>query len=79
MKQTEYFKNKVLTKRPYLKLEWIDKVLANPIKKEVQENNRIRYWAFIKELDKYLRVVILEDGATIYNAFPDRDFKEKKK
>ncbi len=25
---------------------------------------------------KYLRVVTLEDGQTVHNAFPDRDFKE---
>jgi len=27
-------------------------------------------------LRKYLRVVTLEDGETVLNAFPDRSFKE---
>jgi len=32
-------------------------------------------WSFIEEADKYLRVVLLEDGETIHNAFFDRSFK----
>jgi hypothetical protein len=75
MKATEYFKNKVLVKRPYLKQEWIEKVLDNPVKIEKQiEDDRIRYWGYIEELGKYLRVVTLKDGVTVHNAFPDRDF-----
>ncbi|OGU92062.1 MAG: hypothetical protein A2475_02945 [Ignavibacteria bacterium RIFOXYC2_FULL_35_21] len=75
MLSTDYFQNKVLLKRPYLKNEWIEYVLQNPAKVEIQaEDNRIRYWAFIKEIGKYLRVVTLTDGITVHNAFPDRDF-----
>ncbi|MFN3490926.1 MAG: hypothetical protein ACK40V_01785 [Anaerolineales bacterium] len=65
----------MLTRRPYLKDEWIEFVLKNPIRKETQENGRIRYWAFIDEIGKYLRVVTEADGETIHNAFPDRGFK----
>jgi len=73
---TDYFKNKVLIKRPYLKIEWIELVLDNPICKEIQETeNRIRFWGYIDEIDKYLRVVTLEDGVTVHNAFPDRDYQ----
>ena len=32
---------------------------------------------FIPELDRFLRVVVLEDGETIHNAFIDRNFKLK--
>lgn len=46
---------------------------------ETQPDGRIRHWVFISELDKYLRVVTLEDGETVHNAFPDRNFKELKK
>ena len=28
----------------------------------------------IEELGKYLRVITLEDGETLHNAFPDRNF-----
>jgi len=46
------------------------------MKKEVQSNGRIRFWAKVEELEgKYLRVVTLEDSFTIHNAFIDRGFK----
>jgi len=50
--------------------------LSNPLRKEVQPSGRIRFWAYIPELGKYLRVVTLEDGETVHNAFPDRGFSE---
>jgi hypothetical protein len=74
---TRYFREQVIIKRPYLKEEWIESILKNPLKMVKQENDdRIRFWGYVKELDKYLRVVTLEDGKTVHNAFPDRDFKE---
>lgn len=73
METTDYFKNSVMVRRPYLKEEWIEYVLQCPNRTEVQSNGRIRYWAFITELGKYLRVVTEPDGV-IHNAFPDRDF-----
>ena len=80
MKTTRYFEEQVLRKRPYIKRSWCEMVLKNYISKEVQvENGRIRYWDYIPELGKYLRVVTLEDGETVHNAFPDRNFKEVKK
>lgn len=66
-----------MLKRPFLRVEWIEKILENPVKIEYQiEDNRIRYWGYVEELGKYLRVVTLGDGKTVHNAFPDRDFKE---
>jgi hypothetical protein len=79
MKTTRYFREQVLIKRPYLKTEWIEQALKKPIKREIQPEGRIRYWAYIDELQKYLRVVTLADGETVHNAFPDRDFKEEQK
>jgi len=43
----------------------------------VQKGGRVRYWIFVEELGKYLRVVTLEDGKTVHNAFPDREFQEE--
>jgi len=79
LKTARYFREQVLRKRSYLKEEWIIEVMNNPIKKEIQSDERIRYWGFVKELGKYLRVVTLGDGETVLNAFPDRNFKEIKK
>ena len=73
---TAYFENEVLRKRPYIQKEWCIRVIENPVKIELQEHNRYRFWAAIEELDgRILRVVTLEDKTTIHNAFPDRGFK----
>lgn len=76
MKTTRYFEEQVLRKRPYLKREWCEKALQFPARREVQPEGRVRYWAWVDELDKYLRVVTLGDGETVHNAFPDRNYKE---
>lgn len=75
MKTTNYFTASVMTRRPYLKEEWVEYVLSHSIRTEIQENGRIRHWAFIPEISKYLRVVTEPDGETVHNAFPDRGFK----
>ena len=64
-----------MVRRRYLREAWIEYVLHHPVHREVQGNGRIRHWAFIDELGKYLRVVTEPDGETIHNAFPDRRFK----
>jgi hypothetical protein len=75
MQTTNYYDASVRIRRPYLKQEWIEYVLDHPVHIEIQDNGRIRYWAFIVELNKYLRVVTESDGQTVHNAFPDRGFK----
>jgi hypothetical protein len=75
MKTTSYFDQSVLARRPYLKAAWIEYVLNSPIRVEVQDNGRISHWAFIVELNKYLRVITEPDGETVHNAYPDRNFK----
>jgi len=59
-------------------MKWIASVLESPEKEEIQADRRIRKWGYIKEEGKYLRVILLEDGKTIHNAFFDRRFKEEK-
>jgi predicted ATPase len=76
MKTTRYFEQQILRKRPYIRREWCERALLQPIRREEQSDGRIRYGIFIPELGKYLRVVTLEDGETVHNAFPDREFKE---
>ncbi|MFM7908355.1 MAG: hypothetical protein ACKPA9_25365 [Microcystis sp.] len=76
MKTTRYFEEQVLVKRPYLKREWCQQAIQTPLRREIEVNGRIRHWIYIYELGKYLRVVTLDDGETIHNAFPDRNFKE---
>lgn len=80
MKFTQYFL--FVRQRPdrtIIKDEWILEAVNNPLRTEVQADGRIRKWAYIKEIGKYLRVILLEDGETIHNAFIDRSFKEEEK
>ncbi len=76
MKMTRYFQEQVMRKRPYIQLEWCERALREPLRQEVQPDGRIRHWIYVAELDKYVRVVTLEDGETVHNVFPDRGFKE---
>jgi len=76
MKTTRYFEEQILRKRPYLKREWCERAIREPLKRQTQEDGRIRLWIRVPELGKFLRVVVLEDGETVHNAFLDRDFKE---
>jgi hypothetical protein len=79
MKTTAYFREQVLRKRAYLNPEWCTTVLTDHVAREVQADGRIRFWGYIEELDgKALRVVTLEDGETVHNAFPDSGFARRK-
>jgi len=73
--QTRYFTEQVLRKRPYIRLAWCERAVRDPVHKEAQPDGRVRHWTFVPELGKYLRVVTLEDGRTLLNAFPDRNHK----
>lgn len=74
MRTTRYFEEQVLRKRPYLRREWIAAVVRDPAASERQPDGRVRLWAYIPELGRWLRVVTLPDGQTVHNAFPDRNF-----
>lgn len=76
MKTTRYFEEQISRKRPYIKREWCERALREPVRREVQPDGRVRYWILIPELGRYLRVVTLEDSMTVHNAFFDRGFKE---
>ena len=78
MKLTPYFEKIVLHKRLEIELDWCDRVVANPPKVETQPNGRIRHWGIIAEADnRVLRVVTLDDGETVDNAFFDRNFRKQ--
>lgn len=80
MKCTQYFSfMRQRADRALIKEEWIVSAINNPFKTEIQSDGRIRKWLYIDEAGKYLRVILLEDGETIHNAFFDRRFKEEPK
>ncbi len=77
MKTTDYFD--YVRARPDRRIildVWILKVIKAPMQQSVQPDGRIRLWGEIAEAEnKILRVVLLEDGQTVHNAFFDRSFK----
>lgn len=77
MKFTQYFQvMRQRSDRMNIEIEWIKKVVENPLKETIQQDGRIRRWAAIEEMEgRYLRVILLSDGETIHNAFFDRSFK----
>ena len=79
---TRYFDEQVLRKRSYLTLDLCRAVLANPLRRQVQDDGRIRHWGEVtlpgEPSPRILRVVTLEDGATIHNAFLDRGYKDER-
>ncbi len=77
MKTTAYFEQKLL-ERPEIQRAWCERVLANPLKAVTQPNGRISYWAVIPEYgNRVLRVITLEDGETLHNAYFDRNFRSR--
>ncbi|HEX8573292.1 MAG TPA: hypothetical protein VF759_11135 [Allosphingosinicella sp.] len=83
MKTTRYFEEQVLPKRPYIEREWCERAIAEPISRQVQQDGRIRFWGEValagETQPRVLRVVTLEDGETVHNAFFDRNFREEPK
>lgn len=45
--------------------------LNPPLNFTKKEDGRIRKWSYVEETGKYLRVILLEDGEAVYNAFFD--------
>jgi len=80
MKFTRYFSFvRQRQDRAIINEEWIMKTVNSPIRTEIQADGRIRKWSYVGEMNKYLRVILLEDGETVHNAFFDRSFKEEAK
>jgi hypothetical protein len=80
VKTTRYFEEDILGgKRSFIKREWCEAILRDPDRSEAQGDGRIRYWGYIEEIGKYLRVVTLEDGETVHNAMPDRNYTRKQR
>jgi hypothetical protein len=62
--------------RAAIRVEWIQRAVEQPVKEVVQQDGRIRRWAPIPEMQgRHLRVILLQDGETVHNAFFDRGFR----
>jgi hypothetical protein len=49
--------------------------MSQPERRMIQPDGRIRLYGYAASLGCYLRVVLLSDGETVHNAFPDEDFE----
>lgn len=72
--RTRYFAFNVMPRRPELDPIEIRRVIAAPAYRMAQSDGRIRLYGFSASLGIYLRVVLLSDGETVHNAFPDEGF-----
>ncbi|MBK7665556.1 MAG: hypothetical protein IPJ21_18860 [Sterolibacteriaceae bacterium] len=64
MKFTQYFlATRARPDRAQIREEWIARAIRSPIRQHIQADGRI------------LRVVLLDDGETVHNAFFDRGFQ----
>ena len=71
METTQYYDQVAKRKHPGIRDEWVERVLANPYQIETQADGRIRYYGFIDEEGKWLRVIV--DDGRLFNRFFDRN------
>lgn len=61
--------------RAAIKDEWVQRAVKAPMREARQADGRFRRWVQIPEMEnRFLRVILLEDGETVHNAFFDRGF-----
>ena len=75
--RTQYFADSVAARpdRRGIAPDMILSVLERPHRAERQAGGRIRHWGWVPALNRWLRVVTLEDGETVHTAFMDRGFQ----
>jgi hypothetical protein len=75
VRTTEYFERKIRDRG--IERTWCERAVESPVATEVQEDGRVRYWAYVDEAQHYIRVVTETDG-TLLNAFFDRTFQRRR-
>lgn len=79
MKTTRYFDEQVLRNDRISIPRGVQTSSATPVRRVTQADGRIRCWEKTRipgdDVVRFLRVVTLEDGETVHNAFFDRSFR----
>ena len=80
MRTTRYFDHsRRRLDRREIRDEWILAAIRDPVEETFQTDGRIRKWAWVEEKRAFLRVILLEDGETVHNAFFDRGYPRKRR
>lgn len=74
MRFSEHYIHGRMTDRG-ITLEQATAVVQNPVRNQLQEDGRTRYWGYVPELAHYIRVVVEPDGETIVTVFIDSGFQ----
>ena len=72
--RTRYFAFDVMPRRPELDVLEIRRIIERPEMRVIQKDKKIRLYGYSPSLESYLRIVLLSDGETVHNAFPDEGF-----
>jgi hypothetical protein len=64
--------------RPEVRMEWCRRVLEHPERVQQQGDGKYQMWGYIDEVEKYLRVISLDDRETLDNAFFDRAYRKNR-
>jgi len=78
--QTDYFRHtRQRPDRAGILDDWIERAIRQPEHEEIQSDGRTRRWVRIPAFDnRALRVILLQDGQTVHNAFFDRDYEKRR-
>jgi len=78
VRTTLYYDTIVQRTHPEVRHAWVEWVVAHHVAREIQPDGHIRLWGYHPErAERAIRVVLLADGETVYNAFFDRSFKPR--
>ena len=69
METTWYYENVARRRHPEVRGEWVERILTNPHHIEIQPDGRIRYYGYIEEVEKWIRVIV--DDGKLLNRFFD--------
>ena len=60
METTEYYERVARLKHPEIEDEWVERVVSDPHHTETQPDGRIRYYGYIEEAGRWLRIIVDE-------------------
>lgn len=78
MHTTPYFDRTRNPKAGHVSLDIAQEALAHAVERTQNEQGRLTIWGWSKTQQAYIRVVLVDDGRAILNAFVDSAFTKKR-